>query len=288
MMRATARLVLSGEQVQADLPVLETLNASARSGDVLQVPMPPFGDVLETSTLLMAYLDQALPTYAWIESEPRAIQPAEREQVWQAAQGSAWRVWLFERWLTQADPLQATTVRLTQAAFPVQTQWFDRSGRLTLYALAGPSQPPSAKPLNIPLQGGLTLVDVTVWENPVSAGDVVKVRLTWQAPAVDVLAASGLPNESLIAFVHLSDEASPGQNLAQQDRLLLDLQNAEQSPLLPDQMISQGYGLQLPDELAPGSYPLIAGLYSAATGQRLHRIDGVPDDFLYLMDITVQ
>jgi hypothetical protein len=60
-----------------------------------------------------------------------------------------------------------------------------------------------------------------------------------------------------------------------------------QSPLLPGQTVRQGYGLQLPADLPPGSYALIAGLYSANSGQRLHRIDGSLDDFLYLGDIIV-
>jgi hypothetical protein len=40
--------------------------------------------------------------------------------------------------------------------------------------------------------------------------------------------------------------------------------------------------------LAPGSYPLIVGLYDSATGQRLHRADSSPDDFLYLTNIKVK
>ena len=53
--------------------------------------MPPFGDVLEISTLVMAYLDEPMFTYAWIESEPRAIQADERERVWRATQAEASR-----------------------------------------------------------------------------------------------------------------------------------------------------------------------------------------------------
>jgi hypothetical protein len=45
--------------------------------------------------------------------------------------------------------------------------------------------------------------------------------------------------------------------------------------------------LRLPEDTPPGSYPLVAGLYLAASGERLQRADGSPDDFLYLTNITV-
>jgi hypothetical protein len=101
------------------------------------------------------------------------------------------------------------------------------------------------------------------------------------------LVTESLPEGRIVSFVHLLDETSSAGNIAQYDRLLVDLQNIEQSPLLPGQTVWQGYGLRLPDNLAAGSYPLITGLYRATTGQRLPRADGSPDDFLYLTNITV-
>ena len=76
--------------------------------------------------------------------------------------------------------------------------------------------------------------------------------------------------------------------LEELDRLLLDLQNVERSPLLPGQTVSQGYGLRIPPDAPPGSYPLITGLYLSATGAQLNRADGSPDNFLYLTDIVVR
>jgi hypothetical protein len=90
------------------------------------------------------------------------------------------------------------------------------------------------------------------------------------------------------AFAQVLDPATPGRKVAQSDRLLADVQNLGQSPLQPGQTVQQGYGLLLPADLAPGSYPLIVGLYRAASGQRLPRADGSPDDFVYLTDIVVR
>ncbi len=283
-MRAAAKIPLTNEQAWLDQPLLDTLATTARPGDVLLVSMPPFGDAQEITTHLMAYLKPALPVYAWIESDPRAIQPDERERVWQAVQSGARRVWLFERWLTRSDPISPTAARLNQMAFPVTEQWLERSGRLTLYALAD-STPLAPVPLNIPWQGGLTLVDFAVANDTltIEPGDTLKLRLSWQAAAE--LTGSDSPAGAAIVFAQLLDSA--GQNVAQNDRLLIDLQNFKQSPLLPGQTVAQGYGLSLPDNLAPGPYVLIAGVYNAATGQRLGRADGSPDDFIYLTTLTV-
>ena len=285
-LRATANAAQQNEQAQADQPLLQTLTTRARPDDVLLVSMPPFGDVQEITTRLMANLHPPLPIWAWIESEPRAIQPEERALVWQAVQTDGQRAWLFERWLTPADPLNESAAHLNREAYPLTTQWFDHSGRLTLYALPNPAVTPTVQPLAVPFQGGIILQDFAIEAMAVGPGDIVKVRLTWQAPPADKLAEQGLPNESIIGFVHLLDDA--GGRVAQQDRMLADLQAVRQSPLLPGQTTPQGYGLALPDNLSPGSYSLIAGLYGAVSGQRLPRSDDSPDNFIYLIDITVE
>jgi len=290
VMSGTARIPLTDEQARADLPVLDTVADSAQPGDALLLPMPAFGDVQEISTRLMAYLEAPSPVYAWIESGPRAIHPDERERFQSAVQGEAQRVWLFERWLTPSDPVTVTAARLNQEAFPILERWYPQSGRLTLYALADSSRPsPPAVPLNVPFQGGLTLVDFAVGNDGLATqpGEVIKLLLTWGAPTVSDLAPQDIPAGEIVAFAQLLDPATRAQNIAQNDRLLVDLQNLRQSPLRPGQTIQQGYGLQLPHDLAPGSYPLIVGLYRSDTGQRLLRADGSPDDFVYLTDIVV-
>jgi hypothetical protein len=285
MLRGAAQVALANEQAQFDLPIVENLAVSAHPGDTLLVPMPPFGDVQEISTRLIAYVGRPLPTYAWIESDPRAIQPAERERVWQAVQVNSQRVWLFERWLTQDDPVTATATQLNQEAFPLQEQWFEQSGRLTLYAL--PDRPLLVSaPLNVLFQGGLTLVDFALVGDTLQAGETLKLRLTWQAATEADVAAQSALSGSIIAFAQILNETS-GQKVAQNDRLLVDLQNFNSSPLLPGRTIQQGYGLQLQADLAPGAYSLIVGLYQASNGQRLPRADSSSDDFIYLTTIKV-
>lgn len=288
VMRGTARLALAGEQAAADAPLLAALEESARSGDVLLVTLPPFGDVQEVTTWLLAYLRSPMPVYAWIEDGPRAIQAEERERVWQAASTGARRVWLFERWLTQAEASGPTADRLNQAAFLAWEQWYEGSGRLTLFALPGES-PMALAPVNASLSGGLRLLDFAVPDGPnIEPGGILAVRLTWQAaggeePVSAVLPATAGP---VTGFAQLVDES--GHKVAQQDRLLVDLQNFQRSPLLPGQTLTQGYGLLLPDDLSPGAYALIAGAYLTSSGQRLPRADGSPDDFIYLTTLVVE
>lgn len=287
VMRGTAGLALTGGQAAADAPLLAALEAGSRPGDVLLVTLPPFGDVQEVTTRLLAYLDRSGPVYAWIEDGPRAIQGEERERVWQAALTGARRVWLFERWLTQAEPSGPTAARLNQAAFTVQEQWFEGSGKLSLFALAEAA--PTPAPVNVSFTGGLRLLDFAVAGGPaIEPGSILPVSLTWQAaggaePATTALPAAAGP---VTGFVQLVDEA--GRKVAQQDRLLVDLQNFQQSPLVPGQTLAQGYGLLLPADLPPGAYALIAGAYLTSSGQRLPRVDGSPDDFIYLTTLTVE
>lgn len=285
MMTAAARIPQTGEQAQLDAPLLAALAEQSRPGDSLLVPMPPFGDVQEITTRLLAYLTPPLPLWAWIESEPRAIEPDERARVLAAAQSESRRVWLFERWLTQTDPPTPTAVWLDANAFPLESRWFERSGKLTLYALPAPGESPDPLPLAaVPFQGGISLAEPRLFDPAPVPGDVVRLRLAWQLAPVESLQAEHAP-PGVIASVQLLDEA--GQTvLAQQDRLLVDLQRIGQSPLLPGQTVVQGYGLRLPTDLPAGTYPLLVSLYRPDTGQRLPRAAS-PDDFVYLTSVTV-
>ncbi|MFQ5576967.1 MAG: hypothetical protein ACE5G8_08265 [Anaerolineae bacterium] len=282
MMLGAAHLAQQTEQAKADRPLLDALAEASRPGDVLLVAMPPFADAAEFSTYLIAYQDHPLPTYAWIESGPRAIHPNERRRVAQSAFEQTGRVWLFERWLNYGDPPATAAAQLNQNAFPVQETWLAGSGRLSLYALAPAGETP-AVPLNIPFAGGLTLRDFALFNRQVSPGDTLKLRLTWRA--VPATPSAALPPGPTVVFVQLLRQE--GGAVAQQDRLLMDLSHPGQSPLLPAHTVSQGYGLPLPETLPPGEYPLIIGLYDATTTQRLPRAGDSPDDFLYLTTVRL-
>jgi hypothetical protein len=285
MMQAAAAVPRQGEQAQADTPLLEILATDAQPQDGLLVAMPPFGDVQEFSTFLMAYLRPAIPVWGWIETPPRAIEPAERQAVQQAVLNSnRHRVWLFERWHTFNTPDTPTAIWLNQNAFPLQSVWLEQSGRLTLYQLP-PVLGPIPVPMPVSFQSGINLSSFTLFP-PTTAAPVLALRLAWRIDPAETLQANGFPAEPVLVSVQLLD-VDGQQSLAQQDRLLVDLRQVEQSPLLPGQARSQGYGLKLPPELPAGQYPLIISLYTAETGQRLRQTAPPNDDFVYLTTITI-
>jgi hypothetical protein len=285
MMQAAATLPRQSEQARLDAPLLELLAAEARPDDGLLVAMPPFGDVQEITTRLMGDLRPAIPIWGWIESPPRAIEPAERQWVQQAVSGSdRRRLWLFERWHTYNAPDTPTAAWLNQTAFPLKSVWLERSGRLTLYHLPPPAAP-APLPLAVAFQGGISLDGFSHFA-PTAADPLLAVRLNWQAAPAETLRTNGFPAGAVIVSVQLLDESGQ-QSVAQQDRLLVDLQQVERSPLLPEQSLSQGYGLQLPPDLPAGDYPLIVSLYVAESGRRLRQTTPPHDDFVYLTTITL-
>ncbi|RME42588.1 MAG: hypothetical protein D6796_14160, partial [Caldilineae bacterium] len=187
-----------------------------------------------------------------------------------------------ERWLNYDDPPAPTATQLNRNAFPVQETWLAESGRLSLYALPPAGDAP-AVPLGVPFEGGLTLRDFALFGQPYRPGDPLLLRLHWEMAPAD--SGLPLPPGPTVVFVQLL--AEDGDAVAQQDRLLLDLSHPAQSPLLPGQTLAQGYGLPLPADLPPGEYPLVIGLYDAATLHRLPRADDSPDDFLYLTTVRL-
>jgi len=289
MMWGTAHIESSHPQAIADMPMIETLSTTAQNGDMLFVTLPPYSDVQEFSTRSMAYQDQPLPMFIWIEEGSRSIKSDERQQVWQNAMSNATRLWYFERWHNITDGLTLTARHLNQTAFLLEDMTYADSGKLSLYAIAN-TKPHAGQvsrlsetiiPVNIPFEFGITLLDFSLFNNTFFANDILKLRLTWQT------ATAQLPPKATIVFIQVLAESDPTQNVSQSDRLLIDMQNPHQSPLLPGQTMSQGYALYLPADISAGQYMIIVGLYDAKTLQRLKRADGSPDDFLYLTTVIL-
>lgn len=120
--------------------------------------------------------------------------------------------------------------------------------------LLSPTQPPLAQ-----LGDGLALTDLNLSQEMARPGQTITLTLAWQ-----VLMA---PGRDYTTFVHLGNPTQP------------PLLTGDQPPLAGDypthwwaageQITNDQYTLQLPTDLAPGSYPLWIGLYDPLTGQRL-------------------
>ena len=112
--------------------------------------------------------------------------------------------------------------------------------------------------------GPLRLVEATTPAAVVSPGDAVPLELLWQA-------APDFATEPLVVVVQL---------LAGEGNVAASL---EVEPLAgrhpttqwqPGELVRDRHMLPLPDDLAPGTYSLIVGLYRAADGQRLTTSSG--------------
>jgi hypothetical protein len=280
MMLSASHLSLRAPHAAIEATLLEALTGSIQAGDALLVSASTPDEAREVSLRLLAYDGSATPTYVWPDAEAVV---ANHNRIWDEIHQNYGRVWLFERGLLSTDPLRPMAIHLGRLGFPIQEGWIEGAGRLSLYTLGQGMAAPVA--VGVPFEAGISLVDFSLLNREYRPGTSVQVRLTWRLADAEVARLSQSP---VVAFVHLLADANPGQVAAQSDRKLVDLPNHHQSPLLSGQTVPQGYGLMLPRDLPPGAYSLIAGLYDAASLQRLPRADGSPDDFLYLTTIQVE
>ena len=103
------------------------------------------------------------------------------------------------------------------------------------------------------------------WLTPdARAGETAELMQLWR---VDDAAAVGpyhaaIDGTDMVLFTHLLDEA--GQIVAQDDRL-----DAPSSSWHTGDLVVQIHRLQLPEQLEPGSYTAVAGLYDRPSQQPL-------------------
>lgn len=128
--------------------------------------------------------------------------------------------------------------------------------------------PPDVNPqqtLAIPFAGGITLLGADL---PVTAmaGDVVPLTFYWQAAAT--------PGQDYTVFVQLLD----------QDRAwVAGADSPPVSNFFPTTLWQEGdmvddvHWLTIPDDLPPGTYPLLVGLYDPVSGSRAPRQDAAGD-----------
>ena len=112
--------------------------------------------------------------------------------------------------------------------------------------------------LQAQLDGRVLLAGFTVQPGAQSAAAPLDVRLVWQCVAA-------LPQHYRV-FVHLLN--AQGQLVAQSDAEPAGWTRPT-TGWLPGEFVVDAHQLQLPAALAAGSYTLQAGLYDAASGQRL-------------------
>jgi len=129
-----------------------------------------------------------------------------------------------------------------------------------------PTAPEPAHALRVGLADGVALVGYDLEPTSVRAGEVVTLTLYWEA--------QGTPSRDYTVFIHLLD--STGQPAFFGDAPPLD-NDYPTGMWAAGEAIRDPHPLALPDDLPPGRYRLLVGMYDLETMVRLARLDGLGD-----------
>lgn len=134
---------------------------------------------------------------------------------------------------------------------------------LALYASGGEMQTSSVEhPSHANLADEINLVGHSLANEVIGAGEILRLTLFWQA-------RSGV-SEDYVAFVHLLDDQ--GQLMAQRDSEPVG-GSRPTTTWITDDVVSDNYGLLIPEGIPSGEYRLAVGMYVPATGERLPVLD---------------
>lgn len=164
-----------------------------------------------------------------------------------------------------------TSAALLEATFP-QGRWDARTPVFEAYRVpAAAARVRAQHTVRVDFADRIRLRGFDISSTPVRAGDVLSVRLTWQALAK--------MDQRYTAFVHLlgphnptadsplwaQDDHEPGQATYTSDRWF------------SGEVIMDTFHLQVPANAPPGTYTLSTGFYDRGTLQRLPRSDATGD-----------
>jgi len=181
----------------------------------------------------------------------------------------AGRIWLVTVGRQPAEPTNQIEAWLARNAFKASDNWLDKA-RLLNYGLSRPSQ---VVAVNQTLDETIHLLEVNR-PRTINPGQILPVTFKWQAISP--------PSVDYIIFVQMID--LNGRLVAQYD-------GPPQGGYLPtsqwpiDEILIDRHGVSLPEELSPGEYRLITGLYNPVDGARLPTATG--PDFVDLGIVTV-
>jgi hypothetical protein len=247
--------------------IARTVEAQARPGDAVLLNAP---NQWEVFTYYHRAGAPAIPlTYhplneATVDQEMRTI----------AAQYA--RLFVLYYGEHESDPNDWYERWLAEHAYKADEQWVGNI-RLSVY---GTTAPAASGTLTATFGDSLLLESIAVDKNPRTSGEVIPLRLTWQALTP--------MSQRYKVFVHLGtvDAAPAAQNDSEPAAGFMPT-NAWK---VGEQVIDQR-GIWLKPGLPPGTYGLYLGVYDSATGQRLTiqspsgRIAG---DRFWLGDLTIQ
>ncbi len=214
-----------------------------------------------------------LPIYGYA-TEPTPLH-AETEAVLRRALVAHPRLWLVTVGQPPADPANGVEAWLARQAFVAEDRWL-ADARLVTFVTARRLDPVAVRARlgeQVRLQGARVSGDTA------RPGGTLAVELLWRVDA---------PAGDLRGFVQL---LGPDGRLAAAQDGIPGAGYAPSAGWAVGATISDRRGLLMPADLAAGEYHLIAGLYNAASGQRLAVTDaagGAAGDFIPLLTVRVE
>lgn len=167
-----------------------------------------------------------------------------------------------------------------------QPKWLQAGGS-TVYPqgqdLALPAAP-AYHPVGANLGGVFTLLGWAQEPAQPTPGQPLTVTLYWQVGEQPMPQPAPTKGAPVSTFVHVVD-GDPANRVAQADGWEVALRGLE-----PGDVIAQKMTIDVPADLAPKQYTLIAGLYSPQDGSRLSTLDGTgqPVDHVTLGQVQMQ
>jgi uncharacterized membrane protein len=168
-------------------------------------------------------------------------------------------IWIVDIGTEDEQKVYSTLERwLSEHYFPLNSQWFGNS-RLSAYA-TGSAPPLHPAETNFGHKARLTGYGVD--EGPVSAGEILRLSLRWQA--VDEM------DKDYVVFVHLV--GPDGRIWSQRDSQPAGGFSPTSSWTVGSE-VQDHHALRLGADLPPGEYRLVLGLYDPDTEERLLVVD---------------
>jgi hypothetical protein len=178
--------------------------------------------------------------------------------------------------------------RLTRAELGIrpscrsQVKWV-QSPEAEVYPLGeGFTLPTEFRPVNANFADVMTLLGYTVAPEHATPGASLAFTLYWQVGTAPLAMPAPTRASPLAAFVHLVVE-EPSATVAQCDGWHTALRGLEPSDVVVHQL-----EIELPDGLAAGEYPILVGLYSPQSGERLLIAGPPPADHAQVGRIRVR
>ena len=250
--------------------IVRRIEAEARPGDAIILNAPNQWEVFTY------YQRSGAPVYPLPAARPLVPDQtvAELEDIAQDYR----RLFVLFWGDSQADPERVIERWLSANTFKVSEEWVGRV-RSVVYAAPSGLDEYSTRPLGAVFGSSLRLESAALLEeSSFRPGEVLTLTLNWTLIHPDP--------QPYKVFLHLATD--PGLPPAAQQDSEPGGGLSPTSAWIPGQVYADNHGLLIPEDLPPGEYQLLVGLYNPVNGERLPLTAGGTGDALLLQTINLE